>query len=198
MFIYILVVLFLVSLGLSIGSFYMSNKNLNAKTGPPGPPGPPGHRGIKGNTGGDGTNGSQGEQGPPGPPGSRGEPGKDGINCSCEEKDWNSLARANHASAGGGKGLKLFYNKLELKNTKYNLILSINVTTSTKAPLNITIGKNTYRTLKFGQNNLFVPNVEPVLNPNPTAGKPRLLLNIISNTDIFSFSKDCYVYYQEV
>ena len=198
MFIYILVVLFLVSLGLSIGSFYMSNKNLNAKTGPPGPPGPRGIKGQKGDTGDDGTNGSQGPQGPQG---SRGEPGKDGINCSCEEKAWNSLSRLHHVSppppptGAGGKGLILFYNKLDLKNTKYNLILSINVTTSTKAPLNITIGKNTNRTLYYGKNNLFVPNVEPVLNPR---GKPSLLLNIISNTDYFSFSKDCYVYYQEV
>ena len=198
MFIYILVVLFLISLGLSIGSFYMSNKNLNAKRGPQGLRGPVGPAGPPGPKGPAGPAGPTGPTGPTGPQGPTGPPGADGKNCSCEEKVWKIMAP--NTPTGGTSGVTLYNALTNINlNKKYNVYLTIHVlkgAPSATTPLNITIGRDTTRSLLNGMNNLFVPNVEPTKFNNNI---PALLIKTIGVTQNFSINfGTSQVLYQEV
>ena len=135
---YILVLLFLVSLGLSISSFVISNKHLNAKRGP---------------------------QGPQGPQGSQGEPGVNGkCPTTCTNNKWIYMQYSGHGLEGYWTTDKtpLMFTPSRISNGFYNV--SINIETNIDGTIifngysdnddrNINISK--------GVNNLFIPNVEP-------------------------------------
>ena len=172
LFIYILVLLFLVSLGLSISSFVISNKHLNAKRGPTGPTGP------------------QGNRGPQGPTGSQGEQGEDGK-CprNCKSNEWKGFNNDNQLSGKTFSTPILDYNKL------YNIFISINAKQSTSMTINGFLNTTTGTTdsvenpgrfnLKQGNNLFYIPSIRPisVIDPeikiefNPPIGQLQWLDN---------------------
>ena len=150
LFIYILVLLFLVSLGLSISSFVISNKHLNAKRGPRGPTGPTG------------PTGPQGNQGSQGKPGADGTDGADGKNCICKVKDWNPLMGTENFQ-GNLSDIVLFKTFDKIEDKKYNIYIMIAVDSSHKLDIRVGDGARfgNIITLSSGNNYIYFPSVWP-------------------------------------
>lgn len=159
LFIYILVLLFLVSLGLSISSFVISNKHWNAK------------RGATGLTGPTGPTGPQGNRGPTGLTGSRGEDGEDGkCPTTCKMNEWNGF-EFNDGDQGKtydifkpntNKLYNLFINVNPKKQTIMTITGNLNTDTSAGAGGHSVTSKGTF-VLNAGTNSLYIPSVRPIL-----------------------------------
>ena len=165
LFIYILVLLFLVSLGLSISSFVISNKHLNAKRGPTGPIGP---------------------TGPRGPPGSKGEQGADGkCPLTCKNNSWTQMLATPIVNLLGNSntppstlfGTVIFFKQVD-KKKRYNIFLSLPILSKTSInPIIFNVmdmiqkereeymGSQEIRfNLKTGINQYYFPNIIPDQN----------------------------------
>lgn len=154
LFIYILVLLFLVSLGLSISSFVISNKHWNAK------------------------------RGPTGPQGSQGEPGADGkCPLTCKNKSWTQMLATPIVNLLGNTppstlvGTVIFFKKVD-KYKRYNIFLSLPILSNTSfTPIIFYVmdmiqkekeeymGSQAIRFhLKTGTNQYYYPNIIPDQN----------------------------------
>lgn len=158
LFIYILVLLFLVSLGLSISSFVISNKHLNAK------------------------------RGPTGPQGSQGEPGADGkCPLTCKNMPWTQMLVTPIVNLKGNTppstppstlfGTVIFFKKVD-KYKRYNIFLSLPILSKTSfTPIIFNVmdmiqkekeeymGSQDIRFhLKIGTNQYYYPNIIPDQN----------------------------------
>lgn len=194
LFIYILVLLFLVSLGLSISSFVISNKHYNAKRGPQGNRGPTGPTGPRGSQG---EQGNRGPTGQTGPRGSQGEPGKDGkCPTNCISNEWNGF---QFNDGDQGKIYDIFnpntnklYNLFINVNPKKQTIMTItgNLNTDTSASPTGGFSATTKGTfvLNSGTNSLYIPSVRPIL----VKSRPTLTIEFnpplgeLTNTDTYN------------
>jgi hypothetical protein len=159
MFIIILTILILTSLGLSIASMVLSNKNINAKQGPKGLQGPQGPQGLQGPKGPQGPQGPKGLQGEQGLQGKQGPKGVNGTNCDCSGNNWNNLYLGAGIDGGNVDGLILFNGTIPVKKT-VNILLKLYL----ESPkLDIVIGRgsivgNIY-SLTQGDNYIYIPGV---------------------------------------
>jgi hypothetical protein len=181
LFIYILVLLFLVSLGLSISSFVVSNKHLNAKRGPQGNRGPTGPTGLQG---------SQGQQGNRGPTGADGK-----CPTTCKMNEWNGF---EFNDGGQGKIFDIFkpntnklYNLFINVNPKKQTIMTItgNLNTDTSAgPGGSSVTSKGTFILNPETNSLYIPSVRPIL----VKSRPTLTIEFnppiggLQNTDTYN------------
>ena len=195
---YILVLIILVSLGLSISSIIISNKHYNTKKGLKGPSGP---------------SGPPGQTGPPGPP------GKDGkCPLTCKNNPWSQMLATPIVNLLGNSntppstlvGTVIFFKQVD-KYKRYNIFLSLPIISNTsftpilfyvmdmiqKEKEEIMGSQDIRFNLKTGTNQYYFPNIVPDKNGYIYVKTDDKNFENLINSQKITFGMSPFVMYQE-